>query len=462
MKSNGLWGLRCILGQRGGRSPRLSSNNPNPNHLAEFRLGNWDTNEARLSKRRAQPMNRGLVRTMFRLPVHPRSRLESTRHFFKGRSRAPRVCWRAWSVWSVARMADEAGLEACSSAPDHGVPWALVCQLLVGLPIALWTWKCLMLVLFQRRLIYMPYFPPGSRTQELDPADPLLQGLAVRTLSFPPVSGSPRLDGLLLTPSSLGSDAPDGLIFYLQGNAGNTLARLPVFRELLLPPSRADSPRLGLFALSPRGYWTSGGPLPFPLTALTPPGYRQSQTGMVRDYLRVLEGLRARVGLDEEVPVWVHGHSLGGAAAAQLLAKLEATGAGGRTARARVAGLILENPLPSVPQMVKVLYPSKWLPYHYLGPLALDRWHSAEALQAIDTRLPILFIQSQLDELVPPSLTRDLYDLTRSARLSKSPDLDPRVAYSVIPHALHDNAFSKSRYRLSIHQFISGTMPSRT
>ncbi|WAQ87805.1 hypothetical protein PtA15_8A712 [Puccinia triticina] len=425
MKSNGLWGLRCILGQRGGRSPRLSSNNPNPNHLAEFRLGNWDTNEARLSKRRAQPMNRGLVRTMFRLPVHPRSRLESTRHFFKGRSRAPRVCWRAWSVWSVARMADEAGLEACSSAPDHGVPWALVCQLLVGLPIALWTWKCLMLVLFQRRLIYMPYFPPGSRTQELDPADPLLQGLAVRTLSFPPVSGSPRLDGLLLTPSSLGSDAPDGLIFYLQGNAGNTLARLPVFRELLLPPSRADSPRLGLFALSPRGYWTSGGPLPFPLTALTPPGYRQSQTGM-------------------------------------LLAKLEATGAGGRTARARVAGLILENPLPSVPQMVKVLYPSKWLPYHYLGPLALDRWHSAEALQAIDTRLPILFIQSQLDELVPPSLTRDLYDLTRSARLSKSPDLDPRVAYSVIPHALHDNAFSKSRYRLSIHQFISGTMPSRT
>ncbi|KAI9605576.1 hypothetical protein KEM48_002030 [Puccinia striiformis f. sp. tritici PST-130] len=166
-----------------------------------------------------------------------------------------------------------------------------------------------MLVVFQRRLLYMPYFPPGSRTQELDPADPMLRGLTVRKLSFAPVDGSPRLDGLLLTPSSLGSRPPEGLIYYLQGNAGNTLARLPKFRELLFPAAATDPPTLGLFALSPRGYWSSGGPLPFPLTALTPPGHRLSQRGLLRDYGRVLAELGQRSEL-KNVPVWLHGHSL--------------------------------------------------------------------------------------------------------------------------------------------------------
>ncbi|KAA1066487.1 hypothetical protein PGT21_031553 [Puccinia graminis f. sp. tritici] len=395
-------------------------------------------------------MNRGLIRTGIRtLRRHAHSYPDPT-HL--GRRTAPRL-WRAWSALPVARLAD---LEGCSLAPD-GVPWLLVGQLLVGLPVALWTWKCLMLVLFQRRIIYMPYFPPGSRTQELDPADPLLRELTVRKLSFASVPGSPRLDGLLLTPSSLGSKPPDGLIYYLQGNAGNTLARLPVFRELLLPPSTANSPKLGLFALSPRGYWTSGGPFPFPLTALSVPGHRHSEAGIIRDYLRVLRELGERTGL-EDVPVWLHGHSLGGAAAAQLLARMcsdkDTVGTG------RAAGVILENPLPSIPQMVQVLYPSKWLPYHYLGRFARDRWLSASALQAIPPHLPLLFIQSEHDELVPPSLTRELYNLTRSKRLLDSPSSDPLVHYSIIPHALHDSAFSKPRYRLSIHQFITSTMPS--
>ncbi|POV95127.1 hypothetical protein PSTT_16443 [Puccinia striiformis] len=313
--------------------------------------------------------------------------------------------------------------------------------------------------IFQRRLLYMPYFPPGSRTQELDPADPMLRGLTVRKLSFAPVDGSPRLDGLLLTPSSLGSRPPEGLIYYLQGNAGNTLARLPKFRELLFPAAATDPPTLGLFALSPRGYWSSGGPLPFPLTALTPPGHRLSQRGLLRDYGRVLAELGQRSEL-KNVPVWLHGHSLGGAVAAQLLAEM-CKAEGGTD---HIAGLILENPLPSVPHMVKVLYPSKWLPYHYLGGFARDRWDSSQALHSIHHRIPLLVIQSEHDELVPPLLTRGLYDDACASRLSdptNNPTHQPITQHAVIPHALHDSAFSKARYRLTVHRFISRTMPHK-
>ncbi|POV97197.1 hypothetical protein PSHT_14705, partial [Puccinia striiformis] len=369
---------------------------------------------------------------------------------------------RPWSALSAARLVKEASLHddvlACSPPPD-GVPWLLVGQLLLALPTALWTWKCLMLVVFQRRLLYMPYFPPGSRTQELDPADPMLRGLTVRKLSFAPVDGSPRLDGLLLTPSSLGSRPPEGLIYYLQGNAGNTLARLPKFRELLFPAAATDPPTLGLFALSPRGYWSSGGPLPFPLTALTPPGHRLSQRGLLRDYGRVLAELGQRSEL-KNVPVWLHGHSLGGAVAAQLLAEMCKAEGG----TAHIAGLILENPLPSVPHMVKVLYPSKWLPYHYLGGFARDRWDSSQALHSIHHRIPLLVIQSEHDELVPPLLTRDLYDDACASRLSNptnNPTHQPITQHAVIPHALHDSAFSKARYRLTVHRFISRTMPHK-
>ncbi|POW00794.1 hypothetical protein PSTT_12890 [Puccinia striiformis] len=404
---------------------------------------------------------------------------------------------RPWSALSAARLVKEASIQddvlACSPPPD-GVPWLLVGQLLLVLPAALWTWKVGTFIrefrsapasppknlcvdrslsslasrlerldtsesIFQRRLLYMPYFPPGSRTQELDPADPMLRGLTVRKLSFAPVDGSPRLDGLLLTPSSLGSRPPEGLIYYLQGNAGNTLARLPKFRELLFPAAATDPPTLGLFALSPRGYWSSGGPLPFPLTALTPPGHRLSQRGLLRDYGRVLAELGQRSEL-KNVPVWLHGHSLGGAVAAQLLAEMCKAEGG----TAHIAGLILENPLPSVPHMVKVLYPSKWLPYHYLGGFARDRWDSSQALHSIHHHIPLLVIQSEHDELVPPLLTRGLYDDACASRLSdptNNPTHQPITQHAVIPHALHDSAFSKARYRLTVHRFISRTMPHK-
>jgi len=36
-----------------------------------------------------------------------------------------------------------------------------------GLLIALWTWKSFMLVLFQNKIIYMPFLPPNARQEKI-------------------------------------------------------------------------------------------------------------------------------------------------------------------------------------------------------------------------------------------------------------------------------------------------------
>lgn len=36
-----------------------------------------------------------------------------------------------------------------------------------GLFVALWTWKCCMLVLFQNKIIFMPGMPPNSRSESI-------------------------------------------------------------------------------------------------------------------------------------------------------------------------------------------------------------------------------------------------------------------------------------------------------
>lgn len=37
-----------------------------------------------------------------------------------------------------------------------------------GLVIALWTWKCLMMVVFQNKIIYMPGLPPNARREKIE------------------------------------------------------------------------------------------------------------------------------------------------------------------------------------------------------------------------------------------------------------------------------------------------------
>jgi uncharacterized protein len=49
-----------------------------------------------------------------------------------------------------------------------GLPTAIIPPVVfVGLVITLWTYKCIMMVLFQNKIIYMPSMPPFSRSEKI-------------------------------------------------------------------------------------------------------------------------------------------------------------------------------------------------------------------------------------------------------------------------------------------------------
>jgi hypothetical protein len=52
----------------------------------------------------------------------------------------------------------------------------------VGLLLALWTWKCFVMVCFQNKIIYVPYLPPNARREEISDYQP--PGSGVRWEEF--------------------------------------------------------------------------------------------------------------------------------------------------------------------------------------------------------------------------------------------------------------------------------------
>lgn len=50
-----------------------------------------------------------------------------------------------------------------------GIPTVLLPPtVFAGLVVALWTWKCLMMVIFQNKIIYMPGLPPNARRERIE------------------------------------------------------------------------------------------------------------------------------------------------------------------------------------------------------------------------------------------------------------------------------------------------------
>ncbi|GAA5905378.1 hypothetical protein JCM6882_003142 [Rhodosporidiobolus microsporus] len=437
-------------------------------------------------------------------------------------------------------------------AGASGPPWLFLLQVVVGLPAALWAYKCLMLVLFQRKIIYLPSVPPGTRDESLadgerTPArDASLSGMRwkeVEVTSEAPTRWLRRkvkLRGVELEwkedegekkAAAVGAGRrPHVVVVYLQGNAGTPLLRAPLFRALLRPPpaprrthassrppslfqstnsppSPKTSPpplapaRLTLLSLAPRSFWLS--------TRSTP-----TEAAVLADYRAALEHAFRTHG--PQAKYVLYGHSLGGAAAVLLLEQLgrapfpaspsssAAFGAGTTsdaptTTTPRVHALILENPLPSIPIMVRALYPQKWLPYHYLGPFAFDKWDAAGRIGRLaagaaaakkggearggggvgTSPLRSLWVRSGRDEIVPGGEeeggdpVRRMYDdwlAATSPPSSLSPSsssppalLDetappltptPIARWVTIPDALHDTAFMERRWRDDVRGFL--------
>lgn len=130
-----------------------------------------------------------------------------------------------------------------------------------------------------------------------------------------------------------------------------------------------------------------------------------------------------------------------------------------------VKGLILENPFASIPAMVKALYPQRWLPYHYLGGLAFDRWDAVSAMQcaregdgSLIARLSrsTLFILSKKDEIVPHEQGLSLFE----AAAQGGPSLEDGETGGgsklvVLRSALHENAWTERQWRTVIELYLT-------
>ncbi|TIB05693.1 hypothetical protein E3P96_01014 [Wallemia ichthyophaga] len=309
----------------------------------------------------------------------------------------------------------------------------------IGLPAALWTFKvCLessappsslttqsaMLVAFQRRIIYMGYSPVGARTEELARADELKSGMRITKISAEVARGV-RVDGLEAASGAHSPQTP--ILFYLQGNAGNPLSRLPLFERILGVSSKGNqiskssSSSMRIIAFAPSSYWTS--------TRRAP-----TQPRLLEDYAAAL---RRTHQLYPHAPIILYGHSLGGSIATLLCAG----GSGSGDLCSGVHALILENAFESIPAMVKAYFVSPKVPYYHLHPLVFDKWDALGA--AKDVQVPTMVLVSGDDELVPREHGLALHNAL------------PRSRMHVIPGALHENAYSKPSWPRIVTAFVT-------
>ncbi|KAK4047275.1 hypothetical protein OIO90_006236 [Microbotryomycetes sp. JL221] len=245
------------------------------------------------------------------------------------------------------------------------------------------------------------------------------------------------LQGVQVSSSTPSPSETRIVIVYLQGNAGTPLLRLPLFRRLVTLPlklkTKNDSkrqinhssnvqPNVTVLAVAPRSYWTS--------TRATP-----TESGVLSDWEATL--------------------NLGGAAALKL------TNESAKRELPPVDGLIVENPLPSIPFMVSALYPQRWLPYHYLGRFAFDRWDAIKAVQGSKPSQPSLWIRSGQDEIIPTSSSSqagdDQVERMYETWASRS---DHSTRWLKVPGALHDQAYLTRSWRDGLRDFLVSTARS--
>jgi hypothetical protein len=149
----------------------------------------------------------------------------------------------------------------------------------------------------------------------------------------------------------------------------------------------------------------------------------------------------------------IYGHSLGASIALCLLAPHTDVS----KAAAVVHGLVLENAFTSVPDMLRVLYPQRLLPYRYLGPFVCDRW-DARAAAASDTfprelARRAMVLVSEGDEVVPPAMGKEIFGALRATAGNQEGweavggsmrMQEPLGRFVVVEGALHEDAW---RYR---------------
>lgn len=269
-----------------------------------------------------------------------------------------------------------------------------------GLLVSLWTLKSISMVIFQNKIIYLPYLPPYTRDEPVpEPKDseniewertPDIKGAnGVKLATCRTVIGRyAKQEG------AVDAASKEIVVLYLQGNAGSAPMRLPRFSRFVLSGLKDRVDKLTFVYPSYRGYWQSTG--------------RPNPRGMRRDIPFILESIKQYLSPSTKIIVW--GESIGTVIGANLAAEAHKHGVS-------IAGLILETPFPNLAELVREMYPQKWLPYYYLTPFLFENWPLKEALEAwwkdANGKGKILILNAARDELVGERLGKQTTEMVK-------------------------------------------------
>ncbi|KAL7906157.1 Alpha/Beta hydrolase protein [Trichoderma velutinum] len=266
-----------------------------------------------------------------------------------------------------------------------------------GLFLALWCYKCIMLVLFQNAIIYNPFLPPNARSMTISEFSRQCGGIKWKEDRIKSLDGTEI--ALCISEISCGderggsSKGPKTLVYilYFQGNASSLPPRLPDLSGILrqLKTETKGQIHYTMICLSYRGYWTSHD--------------RPSEKGIDLDSEAALRWVsKLHHEKYKETPMapvtilW--GQSIGCGFATNLAAKAQ------DAANLPINALVLETPFTNTRAMLTALYPQKWLPYRHLWPFLrnhLDSWANLELIAAKAQKPGIYIVEAGKDELVP-------------------------------------------------------------
>lgn len=355
----------------------------------------------------------------------------------------------------------------------------------LGLSLTLWTFKCLMMIIFQNKIIYMPNIPPFSRSEAVEAytaccwpvrwrAESVLTGDGVRLgAAVGGLAGGSRVRGVRGERKGEMEKEEDVVVLYFQGwvwffslsgdssadepyrNASSLPPRLPFLSNVL---KMADSPvrttkNSIIVAVSYRGFWTSTG--------------RPSQKGIERDADAALSWVfqrffssPSRSTRPKKLLIW--GQSIGAGVATTLTARYlnkpllwsSSQGHGEDVNKIPISGLILETPFTNMRDLLLAFYPQRWLPYRYLGPFLRSHWNNLQAMQQvaqaqtseIQEKPKILMLQAGSDEVVPAGNAEQLERWCRELGL----DVERRL----VQGALHSNVVAKGEGQDAIARFL--------
>jgi pimeloyl-ACP methyl ester carboxylesterase len=230
---------------------------------------------------------------------------------------------------------------------------------------------------------------------------------------------------------------PTCTLVYFHGNAGNVGHRLPIAKMLL------RSLRCVVVMVDYRGYGLSDPVAP-------------TERGLQLDADATLEYVLSSAAVDRE-RVFVMGVSLGGAVAVHLASRA--------AYQRHIAGLVLENTFTSISDMVDALFtplvhrllPNAGpyvLPFlkYFVKPLVLAiGWWSIDKIRRLP--MPILFLSSTKDEIVPCEQMRRLYAAATGSRMKRFCDF---------PHGHHNDLCTKESYCDKIMAFVKDVLAHPT